>query len=379
MTIEEKANRVVEKARELAAKASSWTAFSNAAFAPNGLVAQSFPKMTERRAFYQTPQYEEVNRIFLDIIKRFGISQSAAPRKSGKFVVRVPKTLHAALEVEANDEGVSLNQLALTKLTVPLSEATDLLTSRIVQAFRAVHNGYSTERVVIDDELNARYLKECRRLGILSQSDYDLNHALYDTRKSGKANLPPTTKRPVIRDYDQFEFASEIAFRFLQRTEGVSLDRVLCDPPLRSRFDEIAHRLALDVSVLKLRAGALNLRKSRRMRPTDAATPLYQLSSAGPITHVDLSKLPTDPAAYVFYEDGRPVFAGETANLRDRMERHAKASGNRGIPTWIEDVAASDLILRYAALPEVNQATRLNWLRNFINREKPVLNYQKAA
>ncbi|MDR0585186.1 MAG: type II toxin-antitoxin system HicB family antitoxin, partial [Treponema sp.] len=35
---------------------------------------------------------------------------------SGKFVVRLPKTLHARLAIEAKREGVSLNQYALYKL-----------------------------------------------------------------------------------------------------------------------------------------------------------------------------------------------------------------------------------------------------------------------
>ena len=37
---------------------------------------------------------------------------------SGKFVVRLPKTLHAKLALEAAREGVSLNQYALYKLSV---------------------------------------------------------------------------------------------------------------------------------------------------------------------------------------------------------------------------------------------------------------------
>jgi predicted RNase H-like HicB family nuclease len=37
---------------------------------------------------------------------------------SGKFMVRLPKTLHARLAVEAEKEGVSLNQYALYKLSV---------------------------------------------------------------------------------------------------------------------------------------------------------------------------------------------------------------------------------------------------------------------
>ena len=37
---------------------------------------------------------------------------------SGKFVVRIPKTLHQKLSIEAQKEGVSLNQLALYKLAL---------------------------------------------------------------------------------------------------------------------------------------------------------------------------------------------------------------------------------------------------------------------
>jgi len=37
---------------------------------------------------------------------------------SGKFVVRIPKSLHARLTQEAEKEGVSLNQYALYRLSV---------------------------------------------------------------------------------------------------------------------------------------------------------------------------------------------------------------------------------------------------------------------
>jgi predicted HicB family RNase H-like nuclease len=37
---------------------------------------------------------------------------------SGKFVIRIPKSLHFRLAVEAEKEGVSLNQYALYKLSV---------------------------------------------------------------------------------------------------------------------------------------------------------------------------------------------------------------------------------------------------------------------
>ena len=54
--------------------------------------------------------------------------QLAAPPKclgkSGKFLVRLPVSLHAGLEREARREGVSLNQLVVAKLAVALGTLT---------------------------------------------------------------------------------------------------------------------------------------------------------------------------------------------------------------------------------------------------------------
>jgi predicted HicB family RNase H-like nuclease len=47
--------------------------------------------------------------------------RSSREEYSGKFVVRVPKFLHAALAAEAEREGVSLNQLVVVKLAVQLA------------------------------------------------------------------------------------------------------------------------------------------------------------------------------------------------------------------------------------------------------------------
>jgi hypothetical protein len=45
-----------------------------------------------------------------------------ATESSGRFVVRIPKSLHAALTLEAKAEGTSLNQLVVAKLAVSLRD-----------------------------------------------------------------------------------------------------------------------------------------------------------------------------------------------------------------------------------------------------------------
>lgn len=61
----------------------------------------------------------------------------------------------------------------------------------IISTFLAVHEGFSTDRVIADPELNERYLKECRDAG-LKESGFSLNKSLLNLRKSGQlSDLPP--------------------------------------------------------------------------------------------------------------------------------------------------------------------------------------------
>ncbi len=378
-SIHEKAEQILAQAKILAAKAKSWREFSNQLSSEDeGIVPKAFPRMTERQAFFETAQYGQINELLLGLIQRFGFADGIAAKKSGRFVVRIPKTLHSVLDVEAREEGVSLNQLALTKLAVRLQDSTDLTTSLIVEAYKHIYDEFSTDRIVVDTEYNKRYLTECRKLG-LTLGDYELNHALYGIRKSGKSVLPPATKKPQIKDYDNFVFASEIAFRYLQRRDGVTLDRVLCDPQLREKFDEIAQRLSPEASVFKLRMGALYLRKTHRLSSDAAGAPCYDLLSAGNVSQVKLDDVPEFPGMYAFYENVRPIYAGETSRLRQRIKHHLDVAERMFLPRWLELGCEKDLELRFFAMPKVTTKDRLHWLNDFINRERPPLNYQVAA
>ena len=121
---ESKSVRALTEAKRLARRVESWADFSNAMFDPeHGLVARLFPGPAERRAFYRTREFREVDRLMKQLMDRFGVAGGATPTKSGKFVVRLPKTLHFALEREATREGVSLNQLVVAKLAVTLDKS----------------------------------------------------------------------------------------------------------------------------------------------------------------------------------------------------------------------------------------------------------------
>ncbi|MDZ4689324.1 MAG: toxin-antitoxin system HicB family antitoxin [Planctomycetaceae bacterium] len=376
MTFTQKANNVVEQAKQIAPTVGTWADFNNAVFNQReGLIATAFADDTERQLFYDSDQYKALSQMRLQLMKKFGAVAGGTPEKSGRFLVRIPKTMHKSLEVEAAREGVSLNQLALTKLSLPLSERVNVSVQTIADAYAKVYDGWSVDRIVVDPELNVKFLGECRRRG-LAESAYHLNHALMDIRKSGKAELPKATKKTEFKDYDQFQFASEIAVRLLQRSNGVSLDQILCDPELGMEFDRIAGQLAPKQPVLKLRWAALNLRKTRRLRPMDPADKeAVHLITAGPVKLIQPSDIPDSPGVYSFFDVNRPLYAGETGNLQQRIGLHRDGR----LPTWLGLDDDSSCILKYAPTPSDNKDERGKWLNQFIGFEHPLLNYQKSA
>lgn len=110
-------------ARQQARKTKTWIDLHNAIFGIGGKFSELFPEQSERLACSKTDEFAKVQELIRD-------AQGNDPSKglpdapfSGKFVLRLPSSMHAALAAEAEAEGVSLNQLCLAKLALQLQEA----------------------------------------------------------------------------------------------------------------------------------------------------------------------------------------------------------------------------------------------------------------
>lgn len=77
----------------------------------------------ERKEFMATPEFKAVfemkNKLEESQPEVVGPSGKVY---SGKILLRVPKSIHESLIAEAEAEGVSLNQLLLAKICVPLHD-----------------------------------------------------------------------------------------------------------------------------------------------------------------------------------------------------------------------------------------------------------------
>jgi hypothetical protein len=117
--VESRAHELLTLARKLAQTPGlTWVEANNAIYGPGGPFARLFPNGKDRMAFAKTKASRQIDRL-IDSLPEPPVGPQRR-EYSGKFNVRVPKSLHAALASEAEAEGVSLNQLVVAKLALHL-------------------------------------------------------------------------------------------------------------------------------------------------------------------------------------------------------------------------------------------------------------------
>jgi hypothetical protein len=116
-----KAKETLRFAEECARNASDWVVLENALFGLGGKANELFRTESDRTAFCRTAEYKQILSLMDSLphpqVKGFVNMVASA---NGAISVRLPRSVHAALLAEAKAEGVSLNQLCLSKLVAQL-------------------------------------------------------------------------------------------------------------------------------------------------------------------------------------------------------------------------------------------------------------------
>jgi methanogenic corrinoid protein MtbC1 len=113
--------QMLEEAKKDFAAGMNWINFSNKYF---GTGNPYIPKdETEREKFMDTPEFKEVFKMKKELEKsQPNIENPSEKEYNGKILLRVPASVHESLVLEADAEGVSLNQLLLAKVCIPLCD-----------------------------------------------------------------------------------------------------------------------------------------------------------------------------------------------------------------------------------------------------------------
>lgn len=210
----------------------------------------------------------------------------------------------------------------------PAQVAEPAATASIVQeAFAAVHDGFSSDDVLLDPDLNQRFIVMCRQ-ALPEVDEAQWNWTLLTLRKSGKLNIRTSQRRTY--DHSAYQAAAEIAARLLEDRHATNTDRVMCDPALRAEFDSVAGAMAPGVGVYPLRKAAFGLRKARRLSPElvtrvadwNREIEVHRLADV----RQSLELVPMRPGIYLFRDADGYWYIGEAKDLRARIKQHLDQS-----------------------------------------------------
>ena len=247
----------------------------------------------------------------------------------------------------------------------------------IRDAFVHTRRGYSADRVVADPALNVQFVAQCRRLSVSGTAEM-FNRALMNQRKRGGLKNLGRSRRTSFRDQEEYQFASEIAIRFLERRDESTLDDVICSPSKAAEFDKIAAKLCPGYTPLQYRWAALALRKLRKLRPERVAqvlpAPDIRIVS---VEQMDISTIPMSGGLYLFVDPASKsvLYIGESRNLQSRIAKHIEHSDNKGLARWLWEYGKAGLVLEYHVFPpDVNARTRRALEAELIASRRPTFN-----
>ena len=245
----------------------------------------------------------------------------------------------------------------------------------LVDAFYDTHNGYSSDWLLANPDLQNAFHGACRNQGLIG-NPVDWNRELIRLRKAGQFPKRGKTKfvQVTAAEMDAYNFAAEIAWRLASNEfKDVSLDAIFCDPAKAARFDRHAKRFAPGFQLSEYRWAALRLRKASRelVKEVKAFHYVFETRDFTRFQNWDrlnLNRCAEIPGVYLLRgENKQPLYVGETSNLGERLSRHRNAPATarqvRHI-AWITDRQLPsheyrqplkvDLVNRYQPLWNVN-------------------------
>jgi predicted GIY-YIG superfamily endonuclease len=260
------------------------------------------------------------------------------------------------------------------------SEETRQLKDVVRLAYADVYDGWSTDEVLLQGELNKAFVAACAKR--LPQTRvFDFNWTLLNLRKAGQLSDLKSTKRKPIR-HDEYLHLAEIAARFLEDKYGVNTDRIICEPKLRDEFDAVAKKTGTDVSAYRLRKASFTLRKSRRLMP-ELVSRVAKWNKS--VVELPASKIvaddklvPSQPGVYIIRDKTGYLYIGESSNLRVRVNKHLDESDRKSLAAYLTKQGIKSITVEIHAFDSDSDA-RLKSMRrayesDLIRSRKPRFN-----
>jgi predicted HicB family RNase H-like nuclease len=117
----EKRQEVLRQTKRLYDKESDWVTFFREVLGINGIIRRYYPDAQSLAEFEKTEEYLDI-QVLLAKLRENGRTQVSDQEPTRVITVRMPKSLHESLRVEAHERHTSMNKLCISKLLQMIDE-----------------------------------------------------------------------------------------------------------------------------------------------------------------------------------------------------------------------------------------------------------------
>lgn len=115
LTFEQRSRRAREVAEQLYEQKPSWLVFFREILGVGGAIHQLFAEPDDLLDFETTAEYREVQQM-LGQLRQGSVRRNAPVEPTRVITVRLPKSVHEAIQAEATARKTSMNRLCISKL-----------------------------------------------------------------------------------------------------------------------------------------------------------------------------------------------------------------------------------------------------------------------
>ncbi|TWU61788.1 hypothetical protein V7x_34770 [Crateriforma conspicua] len=255
----------------------------------------------------------------------------------------------------------------------------------IDEAFARSSQGFSSDELLVRDDLRADFLKAVAQgTGLQDTSKWSddqrrqLFLRLLGLRKAGKLTTSATRRaQPIDSDV---QVIAEMAGRAVMDRHRMTTDQLLADPRTYRELTEEARKLSPDVDAYAIRRTLLRLRKTRRLRPELV---LQVADWQRKVTTYSLDELkqtdvPKRPGVYLFKDASGYLYIGEAVNLAERLKQHFDGSHNAALAAMLQSPRSENVSVELhvfaADSPASKSAMRRAYESELIRSRSPKYN-----
>ena len=115
LPVEQRGREVLRLAQEAFPKTGSWVLFYREMLGADGVVRKLYPEPQEMRAFEESSEFAELQEM-VAAMRSQDSSKGDATEPERMITIRLPKSLHDSLRIEADEMNLSINKLCISKL-----------------------------------------------------------------------------------------------------------------------------------------------------------------------------------------------------------------------------------------------------------------------